>query len=331
MALEDALNALMSDANREINSSIGDLLRQRAARDDWRESVILQQLESGRNLGGWNDLFRRTREALADPETLPAKAASVLNPQSPSFDEALDDFVAELLAVLYLAALGHSEIRFVTEDQRAPDLTSIHEGVAYATEAKNLREPRTLSYVAFARWHRNRAARPDVFNFSVSFLEIDDAFDDLTAQQTEGIQELVDRLPERQRPSTVVATLPGNRHVRVRVADGDALMMRHGPGPFLVQPVVEECKQAVVLKLLEHSRKALMQLYFGEVPEDSRKLLFVRWKPPEEIAAIGEAATVRDAVAQHFEAFFRRFFPNLAVTMMHTLEDPANAPRPNWG
>lgn len=73
------------------------------------------------------------------------------------------------------------------------------------------------------------------------------------------------------------------------------------------------------------------QLYFGEVPEDSRKLLFVRWKPPEEIAAIGEAATVRDAVAQHFEAFFRQFFPNLAVKMMHTLEDPANAPRPNWG
>lgn len=50
MALEDALNALMSDANREIKSSVGDSLRQRAARDDWRESVILQQLESGRNL-----------------------------------------------------------------------------------------------------------------------------------------------------------------------------------------------------------------------------------------------------------------------------------------
>ena len=197
--------------------------------------------------------------------------------------------------------------------------------------AKNLREPRTLSYVAFARWHRNGRAQPGLFNFSVSFLEIDDAFDDLTTQQVKGLQALIDRLPERQRPSTFVAALPGNRRVRVRVADGDALMMRHGPGPFLVQPVVEECKQAVVLKLLEHSRKALMQLYFAEVPEDSRKLLFVRCKPPEEIAAIGEAATVRVAVAQHFEAFFRQFFPNLSVTIMHTLEDPATAPRPNWG
>ena len=107
-------------------------------------------------------------------------------------------------------------------------------------------------------------------------------------------------------------------------------MMRHGPGPFLVDPIVEECKQAVVLKLLEHSRKALTQLYFADVPEDTRKLLFVRWKPPDEIAAIGEATTVRDAVAQHFETFFREFFPNLAVTITHTLEDPANAPRPNW-
>jgi hypothetical protein len=330
MACEDALNALAFDANREINFAVGALLRIRAARDDWRDSVVLQQLESDRNLSGWNDLFRRTREALADPESLPQKAAIVLNPQSPSFDEALDDFVAELLAVLYLAALGHTGIRFVIGDQRAPDLTSVHERFSFATEAKNLREPRSLTYVAFARWHRNRGAQPDVFNFSVSFLEVDDPFEDLTAQQVTGLQELVDGLPERQRPSTFVVTLPGNRRVRVRVAEGDAHMMRHGPGPFLVDPIVEECKQAVVLKLLEHSRKALTQLYFADVPEDTRKLLFVRWKPPDEIAAIGEATTVRDAVAQHFETFFREFFPNLAVTITHTLEDPANAPRPNW-
>jgi hypothetical protein len=330
MAREDALTALASNANREINFAIGDLLRNRAAREDWRDSVILQQLESGLNLGGWNGLFRRTREALEEPETLPQKAAIVLNPNNPSFDDALDDFVAELLGVLYLATLDHTNIRFVIGDQRAPDLTSASEGVSCATEVKNLREPRSLSYIAFARWHRNKAARPDVFNFSVSFLEIDDPFEDLTAQQTTGVHELVDQLPERQRPSMFVVTLPGNRRVRVRIAEGDAHMVRHGPGPFLVEPIVEKCKQAVVLKLLEHSRKALTQLYSSDIPEDTRKLLFVRWKPPEEIAAIGEATTVREAVAQHFEVFFREFFPNLAVTIMHTLEDPADVPRPDW-
>jgi len=177
---------------------------------------------------------------------------------------------------------------------------------------------------------RNRAAQPGVFNFSVSFLQMDDPFEDLTAQQAIRLQELVDGLPERQRPSTFVVTLPGNRRVRIRVAEGDAQMMRHGPGPFSVQPIVEECRRAVVLKLLEQSRKALTQLYLADVPEGTRKLISVRWKPPEEIVAIGQETTVRDAVAQHFGAFFQEFFPNLAVTIMQTLEDPANAPSPNW-
>src|SRR4051812_7475538 len=138
MAREDALHALTSDANRDIDFAVGALLRARAQREDWHESAILQQLESGRNLGGWNDLFRRVREALRDPENLQQKAAAVLNPQNPSFDDALDDFVAELLAVLYLTSLGHNEIRFVLNDQRGPDISSVHEGTNYSTEAKNL-------------------------------------------------------------------------------------------------------------------------------------------------------------------------------------------------
>jgi hypothetical protein len=32
-------------------------------------------------------------------------------------------------------------------------------------------------------------------------------------------------------------------------------MLRHGPGPFLVNEVVEECQRAVVMKLLEPARK----------------------------------------------------------------------------
>lgn len=256
MALEDAIRALEAEANREINAAIGALLRRRAAREDWRESPILQQLETSRNLAGWNDLFRRTREALADATTVTRKAATVLNPENRSFDEALDDFVAELLAVVYLAALGHTEIRFVFEgEQRSPDLMSVYEAVNYATEAKNLREPRSLTYVAFARWHHNRAAHPEAFNFSVSFSELDDPFEDLTGQQATAVWELVDHLAERQRPSTFVVTLPGDRRIRVRVNEGDAHMIRHGPGPFLVEPVAAACEQAVVLKVLEHAPK----------------------------------------------------------------------------
>jgi hypothetical protein len=331
LALDDALHALGADENREIESAIGALLRRRASRDDWRECVILQQLESGRNLASWNQLFRRTCEALEDATTLPQKAAIVLNPENRSFDEALDDFVAELLAVQYLAALGHTAIRFELDAaQRSPDLRSVREGTNYATEAKNLREPRSLTYVAFARWHRNRTANPGVFSFSAEFLEIDDPFEDLTADQATAVRELVDHLPERVRPSTFTVTLPGARRARVRVAEGGGQMMRYGPGPFLVPPVVESCEQAVVLKLLEHVRKALTQLYFGGLPEGTRKLLFVRWKPPDEIAAIGEASRVRDSVTSSLQTFLRQFFPDFTLAIMHTYEDLGNVPRATW-
>jgi hypothetical protein len=331
MSLADALNTLGAESNREIDIAVGALLRRRAIRDDWRDCVILQQLESGRNLEGWNNLFGRSRQALVDPTNLPQKAAIILNPEDRSFDDILDDFVAELLAVLYLASRGHAQIRFVLEtDRRSPDLISVYEGINYATEAKNLREPRNLTYVAFERWHRNRAATPDVFTFSAAFLELDDPFADLTAQQAAAVRDLVDHLPERPRPSRFVITLPGDRRLSVHVAEGDALLMRHGPGPFSVQPVVEACRQAVVMKLFEHARKALTQLYYADLPEESRKLLFVRWKPPDEILAIGEAPGVRDSVAAPLQTFLRQFFPNFAVTIMHTLEDPENAPRATW-
>jgi hypothetical protein len=52
---------LAEDANGEIDSAIGGFLRERATRDDWRKCVILQQLEAGRSLGGWNELFCREK------------------------------------------------------------------------------------------------------------------------------------------------------------------------------------------------------------------------------------------------------------------------------
>jgi len=69
-------------------------------------------------------------------------------------------------------------------------------------------EPNSLTYVAFARWHHNRGANPGDFNFAVEFLELEDPFEDLTAVQATAIRNLVDTLPQRQRPSTFAVTSP---------------------------------------------------------------------------------------------------------------------------
>lgn len=171
MSREDALQSLNAAENQQINWAIGDLLRERAAREDWRDCPILCHLETGAaNLNAWNELFHRTRESLSNENGLPRKASALLRPDSKSFDSAIDDLIAELLAAQYLSFLGHTGIAYPEEqDPITADLISIHNEINYVTEAKNLREPSSLGYVAFARWHRNRAANPGLLTSRQSF------------------------------------------------------------------------------------------------------------------------------------------------------------------
>jgi hypothetical protein len=159
---------------------------------------------------------------------------------------------------------------------------------------------------------------------------MDDPLSDLTTEQEKAVNALVDGLPGFEIPGIVTRTLPGDRRIRVRLTEGTPVMVRHGQGPFLVGPVVEEAQRGLVLKLMEPARKALSQLYQPEVPVESRRLLLVRWKLPEEIAAIGEAENVRSPVHQQTQSFLRSFFPNFALTIMHNLEDPNDAPKATW-
>ena len=108
-------------------------------------------------------------------------------------------------------------------------------------------------------------------------------------------------------------------------------MVRQGPGPFLVGPIVEEAQRSLLIKLMDPARKALSQLYRSEVPAESRRLLFLRWKLPEEIAAIGESENVRLVVHQQTQSFLRSFFPNFSLTITHKSEDPNDAPKATWG
>jgi hypothetical protein len=327
------MNALNEASNDNLNWAIGNLLRQRAARDDWRLCPILQHLETGApNVISWNELFSRTREVLADGSSLPFRAATLLQPTSASFDSAIDDFIAEMLAAQYLASLGHGDIHFLREQEPiTTDLMSIREGITYVTEAKNLRGPNTLAHIAFRRWHHNRAANPEAFNFTAELLEIEDPFEDLTAEQVSAVRNLVDALPGHRRPSTFQTVLPGNRSVDVRVSDGSAGLIEYGPGPFLVAPFVEEAQRTLIVKLLEPTRKALTQLYSTSVPAEYRRLLFVRWKPPGNTVATGELENIRTVVHHSCQTFIRQFFQSFALALMHTFEDIESTPKATWG
>jgi hypothetical protein len=333
MAKDDVLKALDQPENEPIETTLGPLLRQKLDQHGWEKIVLLQHLnQSSPNLAGWNGLFSRARLALADPNDLAAKGGQLLqNVNNDRFNDILDDFIAEMLGIVYLAESGHATIRFLSENGPITvDIQSESEGRTYFTEVKNLREPRTLSIVSFKRWNWNLETQRDKFGFRADFLDLDDSLSDLTSDQESSMNTLIDNLPNRKVPSEFVYTLPGDRKVRVRLSEGSPVMLRHGSGPFLVGPVVERARRGLLLKLMDPARKALSQLYRTEVPEDARRLLFVRWKLPEDIAAIGEAENVRVPVHEQALTLFQSFFSHFSLVIAHTQEDPKDVPKARW-
>jgi hypothetical protein len=93
----------------------------------------------------------------------------LLSPPSIRFNDVMEDFIAEMLAAQYLQSLGHTEIRFLSEDDPIhTDLQSRCADHICVTEAKNLREPLALTKVAFSRWNHNRAALPERYEFTAT-------------------------------------------------------------------------------------------------------------------------------------------------------------------
>lgn len=333
MPKDEVVAALDNPANQDIDAILGAALRPRLDQDGWTDIVILQHLDQASpRLKAWNDLFARARAALTDPQPLVEKVHQSLSGVTVSrFNDALDDLIAEMLAAIYLAESGHTAISFVPEGNTVTtDIESQFEGSPCFTEVKNLRDPRSLSIIAFKRWHRNLATHPEKFAFQADLLDLDDPLTDLTADQEASLIKLVDDLPNKTIPSEFVYNLPGARKIRVRLANGSPVMLRHGGGPFLVGPVVERAKRSLILKMMEPARKALAQLYRPDIPEGAKHLLFVRWKVPEDIGAIGEIESVRTPVYERVKELLQSFFPTFALVIAHTHQDPKDAPKAEW-
>jgi hypothetical protein len=336
MSIEDAIHHLGLEGNIHIEWAFGDILRIWAQRDNWRSCLLLQQLESNhQNLAIWNDLIHRSRVALADEAELRIKASALLSPASIRFDDVMDDFLAEMLAAQYLNALGHTEIHFVRDDEEIhTDLRSRSGDLPCVTEAKNLREPVALTKVAFLRWNHNRSVDAGRYNFTADMVDLDDPLSDLSPEQERAVVVLVDDLPNWKRPSHRIHSLPGGRRILARVSNGMSVMVTQGGGPFRVDGengIIANGRRGLILKLLEHTRKALGQLYADAVPDNYRRLLFIRWKPPEQFVVAPEAVgQLRAEIQTSLRTFLAPAFPRLQVAITHVNERPDQAPRVAW-
>lgn len=316
MAARDAITALAAKQNSEIQWLLGAVLIQRAARSDWYDCRILQQLERG-TAKGWNELIGRCRGALSNPEELLERCQKLLNPVALDFDDKLEDFIAEMVAVAYLLREGYADIHFLRANgTSSPDIEARLNGFQTGVEVKQLREPSTVTYVAFRRWNRNKASDPDRYAFDVQIDSLDPEFD-LTFDQRHGLQEVVDGLPNRARPSEFIHTLADAKRVRFTLRDGEGVMVHHG-GVSGTDDILVDVAQGLVLKALEPMRKALTQLYGGEQQSDVSKMLFFRWQVPDQ--AFMDAIAIRDAVQDGLQNFLGALFPNLQVVIVTSLD-----------
>jgi hypothetical protein len=318
---DEALRRLLTPENENLNWLLGDLLRARAAEPHWYRCVPLQQLE--RDLGGqnsWNALIRTCRASLAVEREAQQRATELLNPRSPEFDVKLDDFVAELIAIWDLGRGGAGQFHFLdTTDQKSPDLMAERGGQQLYVEVKNLREPDSIELTAFRRWHANQTRDPEGFRFDV---EIDYGAEpgNLTAAQREVLENAVNGLPARPKPSSFTVSLPGGLPVTFNIKHGSGRIWSFGgAGVLLDDKYYADNAQRLILKSIEQIRRALSQLYNSAIPEEATKVLFLRWKVPRDLG-VGPHA-IRDTVRDELQNFLGRFFPRLELRITHNYDE----------
>lgn len=315
----EARERLQQPQNEPLRWLLGDLLIARVGRADWYQCRVLQQLAIGSQAAeqAWNGLIERFRAVLASPDDARVRAQEILDPAALDFDEKLDDLVAEMVAVVYLSGRGFSGFEFCPPGVLpTPDLTALKDKKQAFIEIKNLREPPSLTIVAFSRWHANRARDPERFQFEV-MINYEGIEPELDREQREALERLIDGLPSRERPGQFVEILPGNRQITISLRDGAGVMMTQGPGGAL-DPVRIRSSQSLVYKLMAPAAKALSQLYSPAVPAGAVRVMILRWKVPDDVWLVEE--DVRRQVGGAIQDFLGQVFPELEVHLISNVQ-----------
>ena len=317
-AAETVNDWLGQPENADAAWLFGDILRKRMAQPDWLENPALQVIarKQGRAL---SQVVTAVRQSVVGEESLAEKRNQELNPGAADFDKRIEDFLAELVAVVYLRNNGFSNFQFLTSvDRPMPDLRAVKGTVEYFVEVKNLREPNSPTIVAFSRWHRKRIEEPDRFQFTVGVDFLSQIEPGLDTEQVKALKNVVDSLPERERPSEFHVQLPKGLELRITLNDGSPVMYSHGTGGAL-DPLRESRTNTFLVKVLNQTSKALRQLYASHLDPRAARLLLLRWRVPSDAWFIADE--IRDTVRSSLEAFLRPYFANLEVHILNNTDN----------
>ncbi len=216
--------------NKPIDWLLGTAVRAIAAKG---ESHFILDALAGRNpsaVRAWNAWISEFRSALRNPEDAVRKADVELG-TSPA--RRIDDFMAEVFAVLRLSRSGYKDLELVLAE-REPTVDYIARNAARRVriEVKRLQEAQDIiRNVASARWNECQSKDPKSFNFRAALSH--SYHGPLSDAAISKLRNVIDQFPDRASGKSTV-TLDGNIPITVkRISTSRARSMDHRRDEFL--------------------------------------------------------------------------------------------------
>lgn len=297
--MTDTQKALVALAQNEpIDWLLGKVFRARAAKG---ETHFLLDALSGRNpnaVRAWNAWIAEFRSVLRNPDEAPKKADAELS-ESPL--TRIDDFITEVLAVLYLSRNGYTDFEIVLAgNKKAVDFTALRAGKRVRIEVKNLREPEDIiRTVAGARWKECKARQPDKFNFSV--LLIHSHSGPLTDDAISRLRNVIDEIPDVAGSDRQIV-LDGNVPITIQRLSEEAIqklgtegvMLAHMTGVgresrLIVQSPIRAADlefnlpvlQRLFVKAFATVGDAVFKFFGRQSDAESENVMVLRWQAPD--------------------------------------------------
>ncbi|MBZ5507864.1 MAG: hypothetical protein LAO78_20575 [Acidobacteriia bacterium] len=153
MSSERAISNLELPENEPLRWLFGSVLKKRATLEIW-DCTPLRFLQENGNLVirlYWNEVICEYRDSLDNPADAPKKVDDELNSESELFDQALHDFMGEIICTRHLRRQGYEKCRVQLRLPKSstPDfyVQTAEDGSWVPVEFKNLRTTRSADAV----------------------------------------------------------------------------------------------------------------------------------------------------------------------------------------
>ena len=315
---DTALNVLQQ--NKPIEWLLGTALRAIAAKG---ESHFILDALAGSNppaVRAWNAWISEFRNVLRNPDDAVRKANAELS-TGPA--KRIDDFMAEVFAVLRLSRSGYEDFEVVLQEKLPTvDYVARNAGKRVRIEVKRLQEAQDIiRSIASARWRECQSKAPQRFNFRAILSH--SYHGPLSDAAISKLKNVIDQFPERATGKSTV-TLDGNIPITLRristsrprspEVERDVFLLTttfpaQRTGLVVTSTITERDLEFDLPELQRLFVKAFRTVgeatpkFFGRQSEpEAENLIAMQWEAPKLFFDDGSPLTVGKAIESAFSA-----------------------------